>query len=140
MKYVNCYLRILYQSKTMFIFLALRQAYALILEPTEEMIRERRQFFNEREVQFQLPLGSMNHFWIMTDISHITSTLPSTQLTRFNSPVSSYLGLILAGKANLLLSYFYKTRFKFVGRGIFDLGRFDGSVFMCKRENVIQTN
>ena len=128
------------KPKVPFIFLALRQAYALILEPTEEMIRERRQFFNEREAQFQLPLGSMNHFWIMTDISHVTRALPSSQLDRFNSPISSYLGLILAGKANLLLSYFYKTRFKFVGRGIFDLHRFDGSVFMSKKGNLIQTN
>ena len=123
----------------MFIFLALRQAYALILEPTEEMIRERRQFFNEREMQFQLPLGSMNHFWIMTDLSHVTGQLPSNQLERFTSSTSSYLGLILAGKSNLLLSYFYKTRFKFVGRGIFDVSRFEGSVFMAKKVNVIQT-
>lgn len=98
-------------------YLLARQTYFLLLEPVEEILRERRDYFEEKEKKYKLPQGSMNHFWIYTEPKFFFKNISAESKKRLLDKESKYISLLFAGKSFFYLPAYYKTRFAFIGKG-----------------------
>jgi len=115
-------------------FLLARQTYFLLFEPIEEMIRERREYYLEKEFEYKFTLGTMNHFWFLTQAGHVLNPILNKIQARLLSSKYKYVVLVSAGDRNSYLPNFYRTRFTFTAKGrLNQVGSESQSIFTKKK-------
>jgi len=92
------------KSNKKFNFLLTKTIYLLILEPFEEILRERRNYYTDKEKNYKLSYGSLNSFWLNLK-------------NYYSKNFDEYVLIEVEGLANKLFIDFLKVRFAFSLKG-----------------------